>query len=273
MSNKLIKQGAAVGSKILGGLLFLTLLTGCGGGKPNTALKSPNGVNYMAREKAIEKIGGFGACQGDCLLAEAAAETRGTKNKPKDNKLDNKYFQLVKEVDGQPLIKALMMRKVLKETEKGQKAGKKPKKDLVLKEGLSGAYEKLVKVILEDDPKAERTRHAKLLVLVEGLRFAHNTGQSLDNEQGVKALKAEFEARLAEAVAGVIAKVEKDATKWPPIIFEFDSAKFNKGKIKDQAEYKLGDKCKAAVEVFIKEVGEAVEEYKKEMTEMAKDAK
>jgi hypothetical protein len=276
MSRKLIKQGAKVGSKVVGGLLFLSLLTGCGA-TPKTAPKTTLNVkNLEAYQKAVEKMGGFGVCQGDCLLDEAAAESRKGITDPntkfeRDSK-EVEGYKLVEEIDGKPLVTALMSRTILKQTEEGQKKGRKPKKDLVLKEGISGAYEQFVKVVLEDASTKKETRHAKLLVLVEGLRFVRNMANALTeyDDATASAVKTEFTAQIAKAEAGVYAIVNGNADFWPPIEFleddtEIKSVDGNKLMKKKKADYALSAKSKEAAETLIKVVGEAVEEYKTEI--------
>jgi hypothetical protein len=280
MSRKLIKQGAKVGSKVVGGLLFLSLLTGCGA-TPKAATKNTLNVkNLEAYQKAVEKMGGFGVCQGDCLLGEAAAESRKGITDPNTKFKRNsggevEGYKLVEEIDGKPLVTALMSRTILKQTEEGQKKGSKPKKDLVLKEGISGAYEQFVKVVLEDASTKKETRHAKLLVLVEGLKFVRNMANTLTeyDDATASSVKTEFTAQIAKAEAGVYAIVNGNVDVWPPIEFledatEIQSVDKKTVNKKDKANYKLTAKSKEAAEALIKVVEEAVEEYKKE-----KDAK
>jgi len=282
MSRKLINQGAGVGGKIMGGLLFLSVLAGCGK-KPNTLTppkETPTGVNTAAYMNAVEKIGGWGACDGGCLLKEAATESRQGQTKTNTfftrngESTQTNGYKLVEKIDNKPLISVLTSREVLNETKKSQLSFGKPKKDLILKDGITGTYKKFVEAILADDPNNEKTRHAKLFILAEGLGFLHQMANVLKayDDAAVNQVKTGFEAKIAQAVAGVHAIVNENESVWPPIEFLTDDTEINSidgNTIKKQKKtYVLPTKSKEAAETLIKEVEAIVEEFKRE-----KDAK
>jgi ribonuclease HII len=269
--NKKLINGGAVGNRIVEGFLFVILLTvgACNGQGSNSRPNlTPSGIDLKAYEATVEKMGGWGPCEGDCLLAQAAVESRKVKEK---NKLDEaktleevKYYKLVEKVNGKNLLEALTQEKVLEETKKGQEKGKKPKRALVLKEGISGYYKLFVEAVLSDQPNSKLSRHAKLMVLVEGLRFvsAMTKQKNLDNDQAANKLVQGFEAKINEAEAGVYAKVLKDETAWPSIEFVAvqSEAKFN---TEEKKKYKLGPASVKAAKEFLDKVKLARSEYQK----------